>query len=108
MKALPIAWFVAAALMLSGCVSQQKYNALDQEYQQLQQSMGTEVSNQLMQITRLQNAIEVNVNGDQQARQLFERNQVRPVERNATCAKLAFDAVRLRSGRIDPQPQGIA
>jgi chemotaxis protein MotB len=64
MKALPIAYVAAAALMLVGCVSQQKYNALDQEYQQLQQSMGTEVSNQQMQITRLQNAIKVNVNGE--------------------------------------------
>ena len=63
MKALPIVCFAAAAMMLSGCVSQQKYNALDQEYQQLQQSMGTEVGNQQMQITRLQNAIKVNVNG---------------------------------------------
>jgi len=63
MKALPIGYFAAFALMLSGCVSQQKYNALDQEYQQLQQSMGTEVGNQQMQITRLQNAIKVNVNG---------------------------------------------
>ena len=64
MKALPIAYFVAAALMLSGCVSQQKYNALDQEYQQLQQSMGAEVGAQEMQITRLQNAIKVSVNGE--------------------------------------------
>jgi chemotaxis protein MotB len=64
MKTLPIAYFAAAALILSGCVSQQKYNALDQEYQQLQQSMGTEVSNQQMQITRLQNAIKVSVNGE--------------------------------------------
>ena len=64
MNALLIAYFAAAALMLSGCVSQQKYNALDQEYQQLQQSMGTEVSNQQMRITRLQNAIKVNVNGE--------------------------------------------
>ncbi len=64
MKSLPIAYFAAAVLMLSGCVSQQKYNTLDQEYQQLQQSMGTEVNNQQMQITRLQNAIKVEVNGE--------------------------------------------
>src|ERR1700675_3692905 len=64
MKVSQIARAVAAALILYGCVSQQKYNALDQEYQQLQQSMGTEVSNQQMQITRLQNAIKVNVNGE--------------------------------------------
>jgi chemotaxis protein MotB len=53
-----------AALLLAGCVSQQKYNALDQEYQQLQQSMGAEVGANQMQITRLQNAIKVNVNGE--------------------------------------------
>jgi chemotaxis protein MotB len=54
----------AAALVLSACVSQQKYNALDQEYQQLQQSMGAEVGSQKMQISRLQNAIKVTVNGE--------------------------------------------
>jgi chemotaxis protein MotB len=64
MKALPTAYIAAAALLLSGCVSQQKYNALDQEYQQLQQSMSTEVGNQQMHITRLQNAIKVSVNGE--------------------------------------------
>jgi chemotaxis protein MotB len=64
MQSLTIAYFAAVALLLSGCVSQQKYNALDQEYQQLQQSMSTEVGNQQMQITRLQNAIKVNVNGE--------------------------------------------
>jgi chemotaxis protein MotB len=64
MKPLSVACVVAAALMLAGCVSQQKYNALDQEYQQLQQSMSTEVGNQKMHITRLQNAIRVSVNGE--------------------------------------------
>jgi chemotaxis protein MotB len=54
----------AAALVISACVSQQKYNALDQEYQQLQQSMGAEVGAQKMQISRLQNAIKVTVNGE--------------------------------------------
>jgi chemotaxis protein MotB len=49
-------------LLLSGCVSQQKYNALDQEYQQLQQQMTTETGAQQMQITRLQNAIKISVN----------------------------------------------
>ena len=55
---------VAVAVLLSGCVSQKKYDALDQEYQQLQQSMNAEVGAQKMQITRLQNAIKVNVNGE--------------------------------------------
>jgi chemotaxis protein MotB len=54
----------ATLLLLAGCVSQKKYNALDEEYQQLQQSMGAEVGAQQMQITRLQNAIKVTVNGE--------------------------------------------
>ena len=49
---------------LSGCVSAQKYDTLDQEYQQLQASMSTEVGSQKMQITRLQNAVLVSVNSD--------------------------------------------
>jgi chemotaxis protein MotB len=57
-------YLTGAALLLSGCVSQQKYNALDQEYQQLQQSMTAEVGAQKMQITRLQDAIKVSVNGE--------------------------------------------
>ena len=39
MKKLPMLHLAAVVLLLSSCVSQQKYNALDQEYQQLQQSM---------------------------------------------------------------------
>jgi len=75
MKKLPIAYLAVAALLLTGCVSQQKYeesqqnlteaqqkNAeLEQEYQQLNQSMSAEVAAQQMQITRLQNAIKVSV-----------------------------------------------
>jgi len=64
MKMLAMGYLAAAALLLSGCVSQQKYNALDQEYQQLQQSMSAEVGAQKMQITRLQDAIKVSVNGE--------------------------------------------
>jgi chemotaxis protein MotB len=55
---------LATALLLSGCVSQQKYDALDQEYQQLQQSMNAEVGAQQMQIAPLQNAIKVTINGE--------------------------------------------
>lgn len=62
-KTFSMCCIAAAALQLSGCVSQQKYNTLDQEYQQLQQQMTTEVGNQQMQITRLQNAVKVSVNG---------------------------------------------
>ena len=64
MKTLTMMYVSAIALLLSGCVSQSKYNALDQEYQQLQQSMNSEVGSQKMHITRLQNAIKVNVNSE--------------------------------------------
>src|SRR6516162_4731605 len=53
-----------ALLVLSGCVSQQKYNALDTEYQELNQTMSKEVAANQMQITRLQNAIKVTVNSE--------------------------------------------
>jgi chemotaxis protein MotB len=64
LKTLSMASLAAAVLLLSGCVSQQKYDALDQEYQQLQQSMGAELGAKQMQIARLQNAIKVTVNGE--------------------------------------------
>ncbi len=63
-KTLTMGYVALAALVLAGCVSKQKYNALDQEYQQLQQSMTAEVGAQKMRITRLQDAIKVSVNGE--------------------------------------------
>jgi len=51
-------------LLLAGCVSQQKYDTLDAEYQQLNQTMSAEVATNQMQITRLQNAIKVTVNSE--------------------------------------------
>jgi chemotaxis protein MotB len=54
----------AALLLLAGCVSQQKYDALEGRYQQLNQTMSTEIANNQMQITRLQGAIKVTVNGE--------------------------------------------
>ena len=53
-----------ALLVLAGCVSQQKYDTLDTEYQQLNQTMSAEVAANQMQITRLQNAIKVTVNNE--------------------------------------------
>jgi chemotaxis protein MotB len=59
------------ALLLAGCVSQQKYEAvqqknsdLEQEYQQLNQTMGAEVAAKNIQISRMQNAIKVTVNSE--------------------------------------------
>jgi chemotaxis protein MotB len=53
-----------AMLLLAGCVSQKKYDTLDAEYQQLNQTMSAEVAANQMQITRLQNAIKVTVNSE--------------------------------------------
>src|SRR5271156_3681397 len=54
----------AALLLLAGCVSQQKYDALEGRYDQLNQTMSSEISANQMQITRLQGAIKVTVNGE--------------------------------------------
>jgi chemotaxis protein MotB len=50
--------------LLAGCVSENKYDALEVRYQQLQQTMSSEISANQMQITRLQDAIKVTVNGE--------------------------------------------
>jgi chemotaxis protein MotB len=49
-------------LVLAGCVSQKKYDTLDAQYQQLNQTMATEVAANQMQITRLRDAIKVTLN----------------------------------------------
>jgi chemotaxis protein MotB len=71
MTKLPMLCVVGGALLIAGCVSQQKYNEsqqknaeLEQEYQQLNQAMGAEVSAKNMQITRMQDAIKVSVNSE--------------------------------------------
>jgi len=68
MNTLPMMRVAVAALLLASCVSQQKYEEvqkknddLEQEYQQLNQSMSAEIAAQQMQISRLQNAIKVSV-----------------------------------------------
>jgi chemotaxis protein MotB len=53
-----------ALLFLAGCVTEQKYDALEGRYQQLNQTMSSEIANNQMQITRLQGAIKVTVNGE--------------------------------------------
>jgi chemotaxis protein MotB len=49
-------------LLLAGCVSQQKYDALQSRYDQLNPTMSSEISANEMHIERLQNAIKVTVN----------------------------------------------
>lgn len=71
MKRLPMVCMLGAALLMAGCVSQQKYDEsqqknaeLEQQYQQLNQTMGAEVASKDMHITRMQNAIKVSVNSE--------------------------------------------
>ena len=55
---------LTALLLLAGCVSQQKYDALQQRYDQLNQTMSSEIGAGQMHIERLQDAIKVTVNGE--------------------------------------------
>ena len=54
---LPIAF-------LAGCVSQNKYNSLEAQYQQLNTSLSSEISAGQVRITRLQNAVKVSINSE--------------------------------------------
>jgi chemotaxis protein MotB len=49
---------------LAGCVWQSTYNALDNDYNQLNQRLSGEISRQQVHITRLQGAIKIAVNSD--------------------------------------------
>ena len=51
-------------LLVTGCVSEQKYDALQTRYNQLQQTMSSEIGADQMHIERLQDAIKVTVNGE--------------------------------------------
>jgi chemotaxis protein MotB len=64
-KCLPWATMTfTAMLVLTGCVTQRKYDALEARYQQLNRTMSSEIAANQMQITRLQNAIKVTVNDE--------------------------------------------
>jgi chemotaxis protein MotB len=69
MKTFSMVCAFGAALLMAGCVSQQKYDEsqqrnaeLEAQYQQLNQQMGSEVASRDMHIERMQNAIKVSVN----------------------------------------------
>lgn len=60
-----------AALLMGGCVSQQKYEAsqqrnaeLDAQYKQLNETMGSEIAARELHISRMQDAIRVSLNED--------------------------------------------
>jgi chemotaxis protein MotB len=72
-------------LVLAGCVSQHKYDTLDAQYQQLNQTMSAEVASNQMQITRLRDAIKVTVNNEL----LFPSGDWQmPVEAQRTLSKI--------------------
>src|SRR4030095_2713190 len=74
-----------ALLVLAGCVPQQKYDTLDAQYQQLNQTMSAEIAANQMQITRLQNSIKVTVNNEL----LFPSGDWQmPVEAQQTLSKI--------------------
>jgi chemotaxis protein MotB len=52
------------ALVLAACVSEQAYDALENDYNQLNQQLSGEIAQQQVRITRLQGAIRVAVNSD--------------------------------------------
>jgi chemotaxis protein MotB len=51
-----------AMLVLAGCVSQEKYDTLEAQYQQLNQTMSAEVAANQAHITRLRDSIKVSIN----------------------------------------------
>src|SRR5215467_6327427 len=53
-----------AGLILSACVSMQSYDALETDYNQLNQRLSAEIGAQQVHITRLQGAIKVAVNSE--------------------------------------------
>jgi chemotaxis protein MotB len=65
-RSLPqcITWTFTALLVLGGCASQQKYDTLDAQYQQLNQTMSAEVAANQLHITRLQNALKVTLDNE--------------------------------------------
>jgi chemotaxis protein MotB len=73
MGKFPILCTAGAALLMAGCVSQQRYNEslrrnaeLEQEYRQLHQTMSAEIAAHNVRISRMQDAIKVSINSELQ------------------------------------------
>lgn len=64
MRKLAIAFAAAGAVVLAGCVSEQKYDALEAQYNALNQSLSGEIANDQVRISRYQGAIKVAVNSE--------------------------------------------
>lgn len=57
-----ITWSLTIMLAMAGCVSQQKYDALQARYDALNQTMSSQINSRQMHIERLQDAIKITVN----------------------------------------------
>jgi len=71
MTKFPTVCVLGAALLMAGCVSQQKYDVsqqrnaeLEAQYKQLNETMGAEIAARELHISRMQDAIKVSVNDD--------------------------------------------
>jgi len=92
-----VALSFACMLALTGCVSQQKYDALQSRYDQLNQTMSTEINAKEMHIERLQNAIKVTVNDEL----LFPSGEWQmPASAQQTIAKMAPILAPMQQTRI--------
>ena len=100
-----ILFAAAAAMLAAGCVSQKTYDEsldrnaqLEKEYQELNQSMSSEVSSKNMHIERLQDAIKVSVNSEL----LFPSGGYEmPETAKASIAKIAKVLAPHQKSRID-------
>lgn len=54
----------ALSVVLAGCVSERKYDALETKYNQLNQQLSGEVASDQVRITRLQSAVKIAVNSE--------------------------------------------
>lgn len=59
-----MAVLAGTALLFSACVSQQKYDALQDDYNQLNQSLSSEIAQNKVHIERLQGSIKVDINSE--------------------------------------------
>ena len=57
-------WLLSAAVLLSGCVMQSKYNAMLQQQQAIEASLRAEISTDQVKIEQLENGIRVRMSSD--------------------------------------------
>ena len=88
---------VLLALALPGCVSLQKYDALERDYQQLKQQMSAELAADQVEITKLQGQLKVTMKSDL----LFPSGgwQINP-QAQQTLSKLAPTLISLQNTRV--------